>query len=65
MPRYAILDTNSGFVWGVETARDPIAACSYMDADADEYGRTYFEGSNADLRTTRGAYDVREAPPRV
>lgn len=59
---YAILETNSGFVWGIVTAANPIAACRAMDESARTYGRTYAEGSVADLRTTGGAYDVRLAP---
>lgn len=62
MTRFAILETNSGFVWGVVDAADAIEACRVMDADIGSRGRTYSEGSVSDLRTTAGAYDVRIAP---
>jgi hypothetical protein len=62
MTRFAILETNSGFVWGVVDAADAIEACRLIDEDFGSYGRLYREGSVSDLWTTEGAYDVRIAP---
>ncbi len=62
MPRFAILESNTGFVWGVTDAATAAEACRVIDEDVGVYGRSYSEGSVSDLRTTRGAYDVRVAP---
>jgi len=66
MARFAVLESNSGFVWGVVDADCPLAACSAVDEDAgchhDEAG-IYETVSLGELRTTRGGiYDVRSAP---
>lgn len=62
--RFAIIESNSGFVWGVVSADDALAACYVMDAEIG--GRpddgAYEAVSVGELRTTRGVYDVRVAP---
>ena len=64
MKRFAILESNSGFVWGVVDSDSSIQAC--YDVDADTGGRPgdgeYEPVSVGELRTTRGWYDVRLAP---
>jgi hypothetical protein len=62
MTRFAIIETNSGYVWGVVDAASPAEACRIVDEDFGAHGRSYSEGSVFDLRTTGGAYDVRIAP---
>lgn len=59
---YAIIENYSGFVWSVQVAADPIAACRQMDETLGAPGRAYEEGGVADLRTTAAVYDVRLAP---
>ncbi len=63
--RYAIIETNSGYVWwwGGD-AEDALGACYAAD---DEVGPRpvaghYEEISAHEARTTEGAYDVREVP---
>ena len=62
MSRYAILETNTGYVWGVETAASPIDACRQLDRSIGEHGLTYEEAPAGALYTTEGLYDVRVAP---
>jgi hypothetical protein len=64
MNRFAIIESNSGFVWGVVDASDALAACIACDSEVGnrpEAGH-YEPADLADLRTTRGVYDVRTAP---
>lgn len=62
--RYAILESNTGFVWGVVDAESPLAACSAVDAEIGGYpfDGEYQEVTASELRTSRGCYDVRIAP---
>ena len=64
MTRFAILESNSGYVWGVVDAESALEAC--MACDAEYGGRPeaghYEPASYSDLRATRGVYDVRVAP---
>lgn len=64
MQRFAILESNSGYVWGVVDAESALAACTACDEQAggDRGDGVYEEASLSDLRTTRGVYDVRIAP---
>ena len=64
MTRFAIIETNSGYVWGVVDAETALAACAACDAEigADRGEGAYEEVSASELRTTRGVYDVRTAP---
>lgn len=59
---YAMIDLHTGFVWGVETARDAVSACRQMDEAIGIHGRSYDEGSASDLRCGLDAYAVHEAP---
>ena len=62
--RFAVLESNSGFVWGVVDAESALAACAAVDADAGgmhEAGE-YESVSVSELQTNRGVYDVRIAP---
>lgn len=64
MARFAILESNSGYVWGVVDADSALEACLACDADfggRHEAGH-YEPASYSDLRSTRGVYDVRVAP---
>lgn len=64
MTCYAIIESNTGFVWAVVDADDALAAC--YAADRETGGRPedgqYEPAPTSDLRSTRGVYDVREAP---
>jgi hypothetical protein len=64
MQRFAIIESNSGYVWGIVDAETALDACYACDEEIGgrPYEGTYEEVSGADLRTTRGVYDVREAP---
>jgi hypothetical protein len=64
MQRFAIIESNSGYVWGVVDAETALAACSVCDADVggDRGEGAYEEVSSSELRTSRGVYDVRLAP---
>ncbi len=64
MQRFAIIESNSGYVWGVVNADSALDACSACDAEIGgrpESGH-YESVSVGELRTTRGVYDVRLAP---
>jgi hypothetical protein len=64
MQRFAIIESNSGYVWGVVDAETALAACAACDAEVggDRGEGAYEEVSASELRTTRGVYDVRTAP---
>ncbi len=64
MKTFAIIESYSGFVWGVVTAESALDACSACDDQAGGHrGRgQYEECDTSELRTTRGVYDVRIAP---
>lgn len=59
---FAMIDLNSGFVWGVETALDAVSACRQMDEAIGAYGRSYDEGLASDTRGGTDGYAVYEAP---
>lgn len=63
--RFAILESNSGFVWAVVDAGDALAACTEGDRQAGclrhEQGR-YESVYLGELRPGRGVFDVRIAP---
>ena len=62
--RYALIDDNTGYVWGVTDATDPAAACRVIDESLHEFGRTYEDHGprSGSERTTRGGSVVYEAP---
>lgn len=64
MQRFAIIESNSGYVWCVVNADSALAACSICDAETGgDRGEGHYETVGVgDLRTTRGVYDVRVAP---
>ena len=64
MNRFAIIESNSGYVWGVVDAEDALSACSAVDSQSGcECGTGQYEPvSVSELRSTRGVYDVRFAP---
>lgn len=65
MPTFAMIEQHTGYVWGVETAPNPIAACRQMDEAQGETGRTYEEGEASDFRVQgvgRSAFAVHHAP---
>ncbi|TGD91905.1 hypothetical protein [Methylobacterium nonmethylotrophicum] len=65
MPRYIIIDRNSGYIWGDSAdfgagrhrSLDPILACRLLDESMREPRREYEEVSHDDDRAT---YDVYE-----
>jgi hypothetical protein len=61
MPRYAMIDENSGFVWGVEDADDPIAACRQMDSGEARFAE--YEDIGGQRFNGRSGYHVYVAPP--
>ena len=62
--RFAIIESNSGYVWGVVNAESALAACAEVDREiGGDRGDGHYESVSEDeLRTTRGVYDVRLAP---
>lgn len=64
MQRFAILESNSGYVWGVVNAETALAACAECDREVggDRGEGAYESVSVGELNTTRGVYDVRIAP---
>ena len=64
MQRFAVLESNTGFVWGVIDAENALQACSALDAEIGDQSNAghYEEVSASELRTSRGRYDVRLAP---
>ena len=64
MTRFAILESNSGYVWGVVDAENALDACSVLDREigADRGEGAYESAGFSDLNATRGVYDVRTAP---
>lgn len=64
MPRYAMIDIDSGYVWGVENAADPVAACRQMDEALGVTGREYeAHGPRSGAgRSGQTGYEVYQAP---
>ena len=52
--RFAMIDINSGYVWGVETADDAVAACRQMDQAIGGVTRDYDEHSPRSHAERRG-----------
>lgn len=61
--RFVMIDSNSGYIWGVEDAADAVSACRTMDERIGECGRAYVEHGprSNDARTTAGGYFVYSA----
>jgi hypothetical protein len=52
MNRYALIDSNSGFVWGVTDAAGPLSACRQVDSDVGGRGAcSYRIALGADVTT--------------
>lgn len=64
MNRYAIIETNSGYVWGVVNAQSALDACTEVDkAVGGDPGEGWYQTVPAgEWNTDRGYYDVRQAP---
>lgn len=64
MQRFAIIESYSGYAWGVVDAETALAACAACDAEygGDRGEGAYEEVSASELRTTRSLFDVRTAP---
>lgn len=60
MKKYAAVDLNSGFVWGVASAVTPEAACAAIASEADSHREFLdFESiSNYEVRETSGGFAV-------
>jgi hypothetical protein len=64
MTRFALIDIDSGFAWGVADAESPAEACRLVDEDFGADGRDYEDhgpDSYAD-RQGRPGYIVHEVP---
>ena len=62
---YAIIDTNSGYVWGVVDSDSARQACYDVDMQAGSWHQEegeYQEVAQGELRSGRSLYDVRVAP---
>jgi hypothetical protein len=65
MKTYAIIDTNSGYVWGVVDSDSARQACYDVDVQAGGWHQEpgeYQEVSQSEIRSGRSLYDVRVAP---
>jgi hypothetical protein len=43
MPRYALIDNCSGFIWGVVEAKDPVSAANAVDREVGVYHPRQYE----------------------
>ena len=59
--RYAIIDAESGFIWGVQDAESAIAACRALDSGFAEFDRKYEDIGRARFNGAPG-YAVYQAP---
>lgn len=59
MNRYAIIESNSGFVWGIVNATSALEACYEVDRTIGRPEEGTYEIANA---ADRDVYDVRLAP---
>jgi hypothetical protein len=57
MPRFDLIDQNSGYGWGEANAETPVAACAAVDAGYGEHGPYSFAS-----RIHTGGYLVHAAP---
>jgi hypothetical protein len=65
MTTFAIIESNTGYVWGVVDSHSSLQACYAVDMQAGGWHQEpgqYEQVSTSELRTTRGVYDVRIAP---
>lgn len=65
MPRYAIIDHNSGYVWGVTDAANPAEACGLIDDEVDPGNIRSYETHGPNSGALRGGgngYHVHEVP---
>ncbi len=64
MPRYAVIDHLTNFVWGVTDAKDAIDACRNIDTEFEEFGYEYGIIPAARRRSSpaRSAYSVFKVP---
>lgn len=64
MNTYAVIESNSGYVWGIVDSSSALQACYDVDVQAGGHrgDGEYQPCSYSELRTTRGVYDVRIAP---
>ena len=62
--RFAMIDINSGYVWGVETAANAVAACAQMDQAIGGVTRAYDEHGPRSYAERRGqsGYIVHAVP---
>jgi len=61
MTRYAMIDSHTGYIWGVEDAPSPVAACAQMDRSVDPSAaesRTYREIAASDSDDHYLVYDA-------
>ena len=57
MTTYALIDHNSGYLWGVVDATTPAAAAAAIDAQTGDSGRSYVEhGARYRLNGASGYY---------
>ncbi len=58
---FVLIDEQSGFVWGVTSAQDPISACRAIDASIGEHDICY-EDIGGEQFNGRSGYYVHMAP---
>ena len=60
--KYAAIELNSGFVWGVTSAETPEAACAAIQSEATGFREAFtFESiSKSDANTTAGGFALYE-----
>ncbi len=68
MPRYAIIESVTGYVWGVvdaSSARDACYTVDRVNGAGPSWGAegTFLRVSARELHTNRSLYDVRLVPP--
>jgi hypothetical protein len=62
MPRYAVIDRLTNYIWGVADAANAIDACRDIDAEFQEFGYEYEIIPAARRSQARSAYSVFKVP---
>jgi hypothetical protein len=62
VPRYAIIDRLTNFIWGVVDAETAVDACRAVDAEFQEFGYEYAVVPAARRSQARSAYAVFKVP---
>jgi len=65
MTRYILIDSNSGYVWGDETADSPVGAARLVDEGVGEYGRSYTEEYSRPSESHYIVYEAADDTPEI